>query len=92
MRVQDAKTGQVVYSVEDYYDKINQLNNPTLARGTITAIDEDSESITVHWADAPAGTEDEHSSEFFFATKQAAIADYIGRTTEYLVDQAMYMD
>ena len=92
MDIQNAKIGQVVYFVADDYDEQYHINVSILQKGTITAIYEDTESIEVEWVNNPAGEDEEQADDFFFATKQEAIADYIRRHTDDLVEQALAMD
>jgi len=92
MDIQDAKIGQVVYFVADDYDEQYHINVSILQKGTVTAIYEDTESIEVEWDNNPTDEDEEQAADFFFATKQEAIADYIRRHTDDLVEQALAMD
>ena len=92
MDVHDARIGDVVYFVADDYDEQYHINVSILQKGTITAIYEDTESIEVEWANNLTGEDEEQADDFFFATKQEAIADYIGRHTDDLVAQALTLD
>lgn len=92
MDVHDARIGDVVYFVADDYDVQYRISVSILQKGTITAIYEDTESIEVEWANNLTGEDEEQADDFFFATKQEAIADYIRRHTDDLVAQALAMD
>ena len=91
MTTDEAKIGQTVFFVADDYDTELRINRPILLQGTVIGVYEDSESIQVKWKENPTDEEDEQGDCFFFPTKEEAIADYIHRHTEDLVQQALMM-
>ena len=92
MEVKDAKLGQAVFFVSDEYDEDLRINRPILLQGTVIGVYEDSESIQVEWKENPTDEEDEQGDCFFFPTKEEAVAEYIHRHTEDLVQQAIMME